>query len=87
MRGQKRFPSGIMDAYRAYLVLVGQEYGNRQMVVYLRTTPKAEEYCETKIIDRQMETNNLDETLKKFGNMRIAKPSDWANDWLEKGLS
>ena len=48
LRGKKRFPSGIMDAYRAYLVLVGQEYGNRQMVVYLRTTPKAEEYCETK---------------------------------------
>ena len=34
-----------------------------------------------------METNDLDETLKKFGNMRIVKPSDWANDWLEKGLS
>lgn len=34
-----------------------------------------------------METNDLDETLKKLGNMRIAKSSDWANDWLEKGLS
>ena len=34
-----------------------------------------------------METNDLDETLKKLSDMRIAKPSDWDNDWLEKGLS
>ena len=34
-----------------------------------------------------METNDLDETLKKLSNMHIVKPSDWANDWLEKGLS
>lgn len=40
-----------------------------------------------KIIDRQMETNDLDETLRKLSDMRIAKPSDWDNDWLEKGLS
>ena len=57
------------------------------MVVYLWTSAKAEEYCETKIIDRQMETNNLDETLRKLSDMRIVKPSDWDNDWLEKGLS
>ena len=34
-----------------------------------------------------METTDLDETLKKLSDMRIAKLSDWDNDWLEKGLS
>ena len=34
-----------------------------------------------------MKTNDLDETLRNLSDMRIAKPSDWANDWLEKGLS
>lgn len=34
-----------------------------------------------------METNDLDKTLKKLDDMRIVKPSDWDNDWLEKVLS
>ena len=34
-----------------------------------------------------METNDLDETLRNLSDMRIVKPSDWDNDWLEKGLS
>ena len=34
-----------------------------------------------------MEMNDLDKTLKRLSDIRIVKPSDWDNDWLEKGLS
>lgn len=37
-----------------------------------------------KIIDRQMEMNDLDKTLKRLSDIRMVKPSDWDNDWQEE---
>lgn len=37
-----------------------------------------------KIIDRQMEMNDLNKTLKRLSDIRMVKPSDWDNNWQEK---
>lgn len=46
------------------------------MAIYLRIASKAEKVLLNKIIDRQMETNDLDKTLKRLSDIRMVKPSE-----------
>lgn len=46
------------------------------MAIYLRIASKAEKVLLNKIIDRQMEMNDLDKTLKRLSDIRMVKPSE-----------